>query len=253
MHLQSILPILLLPTLALTQEQKPLLANLQDQAFSLFESAKAYIPAAYLPTPAASGDGPIKPLASKIAAKNVIPLTKDNWKSVLQPSAASIASATTENWMVLVTGGNKTCFGLCGNVDAAWNASAAMLALDSTSPHLASIDCDAQPVLCATWLSAAPSIWYIERPADPLAETPIHIVSLNVTKPVEFTQKQILAVHTKKTYKNVVRHQGWFHPYDGQLAKAFLNVPAGYALWAFGLVQSWVFMLLISFASRSVM
>lgn len=43
------------------------------------------------------------------------------------------------------------------------------------------------------------------------------------------------------------------HPTDGWLAQYNLNVPLGYVIYAVGAVPSWMFMIGISFFSRTVM
>ena len=92
----------------------PLLASAQSypQLQSVFSKIKSYIPsAATATTPEA---------AAEAARKNVIPLTLDKWQETF---AASGAQAPGQEWYVLITGGNKTCFGLCDVVEGAWNVS----------------------------------------------------------------------------------------------------------------------------------
>lgn len=43
------------------------------------------------------------------------------------------------------------------------------------------------------------------------------------------------------------------HPIDGTLQKFGLATPFGFLLWGLGAVPSWVMMLVISFASRTMM
>jgi PTH2 family peptidyl-tRNA hydrolase len=38
-----------------------------------------------------------------------------NWQSLLEPSSEP------QDWLLYITGGNKTCFGRCGNADKAFN------------------------------------------------------------------------------------------------------------------------------------
>jgi len=237
--------LLVLPVIVAAQEQKPLLETLQEQAEVWFEKAKSYIPPSlYSPTAAAS---------AKIAAHNVTPLTQSNWESVLSPSTTA-ASQGPENWMVYVTGGNKTCFGMCDKVDAAWNQSAALFAVDPTAPHLATIDCEYEGVLCNMWAAGAPSIWYIELPVTKSDQskpaTTIHIVSLNHTAT---TSQDIVKIHTEKTYLAKPAYEGYFHPFDGVLAQYGLQLPLAYTLYVFGKVPSWLMMVGVSFLSRSFM
>lgn len=232
-------PLLLaLPAIATAQEQKPL-------GPSLLDKVKSYIPG-LAQDPVAAG-------AAKIAAANVTPLTNSNWEEVLAPKSTSPGQGP-ETWMVFVSGGNKTCYGRCGKVEEAWNETAALFAADPTAPHLAYLNCDKQPVLCSTWAAAAPTIWHIQRPiAQADQSTPattIHIVPLNTTTT---TAQKIVQIHTQKTYEKRPVYEGAFHPFDGYLAKLYLNKPAGYAIFAFSQIPSWAFMIGISMFSRNMM
>ena len=233
--------LLALPAIAAAQQQKPLGETVQ----SWFDKAKSYIPSA-AKEPVAAG-------AAKVAAANVTPLTKSNWADVLSPSK-TLPSEGPETWMVLVTGGNKTCYGRCGKIEEAWNESAALFAADPTAPHLASVDCDKQPILCAIWAAGPPTIWHIQRPiAQADQSTPattIHIVPLNTTRT---NAQEIVQIHTQKTYEKRPAYDGAFHPFDGYLAKLYLNIPAGYGIFAFSMIPSWAFMIGISMFSRNIM
>lgn len=58
----------------------------------------------------------------------------------------------------------------------------------------------------------------------------------------------------KDGYRTVAEeHDGVFHPFNGALAQNGLSIPAGYLLWAFGLLPSWAFMIFISLFSRRMM
>lgn len=236
--------LLLLPALGLAQSQIPL-GDYSATLNSWFEKAKSYIPpSVYSPTATA---------AAKVASKNVVPITKENWATTLVPSASASTHKGADNWMILVSGGNKTCHGMCENVDRAWNESAALFAADPTSPHLGYLDCETEKVLCAMWFAGPAAVWYIQLPVPAVDQskpaTTVHIVKLNTTST---TAREIMEIHTKKTYEKTPVHEGWFHPFDGPLARYKLNVPIGYFLWAFSLVPSWTFMLLISFISRTI-
>jgi hypothetical protein len=58
--------------------------------------------------------------ASKAAEAIQHPITLENWKETLtvDPTASP---PVTQDWLIFVTGGNTTCFGLCGNATKAWN------------------------------------------------------------------------------------------------------------------------------------
>ena len=230
-----------LPVIVAAQQQKPLGENLQ----SWFDKAKSYIPSG-TKSPAAAG-------AAKLAAQNVTPLTKSNWQSVLAPKASSLKDGP-EEWMVLVTGGNKSCYGQCAGVDKAWNETAAVFVADPTAPHLASINCDQEPILCATWATGPASVWHLQRPVAQADQstpaTTIHIIKLNTTTT---TAGDIIAIHTGKTYEKEPVYEGTFHPFDGLLAQYYLNVPLGQVLFYFSLIPSWAFMIVISMVSRNIM
>lgn len=227
--------LLVLPAIAAAQEQKPLVENLQ----SWFEKAKTYLPA--------GAKDPVGAGAAKVAGKNITPLTKDNWQSVLSPSGSS---NSPEAWMILVSGGNKTCFGQCGMVEKAFNETATVFVADATAPNLGYLNCDNEPILCATWAAGAPSLWHIQLPDQSTPSTTIRIIRLNTTTT---TTGEITAIHTGKTYEKESVYEGTFHPFDGQLAKLHLNQPVGYALYYFSLIPSWLFMIVISMVSRSFM
>jgi hypothetical protein len=237
--------LLALPAIVAAQQQKPLLENVQDQAQAWFEIAKSYLPAAVT--------APVTAGAAKAASKNVTPLTKDNWDTVLLPSVTS-ASKGPETWMVMVSGGNKTCLGGCESVEKAWNESAALFAVDPTAPNLGYINCDSQAVLCSTWLANAPSVWHIQIPITQADQsrpaTTIHIIPLNATTT---TSQDIVQIHTKKSYEKTPIYEGAFHPFDGWVSKAMLNKPIGYILYGFSIIPSWAFMIIISMGSRSIM
>lgn len=99
-----------LPALAAAQAQIPL----GDQVKGWFDKVKSFVPS----TPQAAVppvENVAQKAAGKIAEKVVTPLTLDNWKSVLEPSAQP------QEWLVMLTGGNKTCLGRCGQPETAWN------------------------------------------------------------------------------------------------------------------------------------
>ena len=107
MRLAAIL--LLLPALAVAEDQKPLI----DIAKGWFEQAKSYIPTA-VPT-----ISPVDAGASVVAANKVEKININNYKRKLGPSS----DGPTE-WLIMVSGKNESCFGGCDSVDLKWNVSA---------------------------------------------------------------------------------------------------------------------------------
>ncbi|MCJ1325912.1 hypothetical protein MMC10_002575 [Thelotrema lepadinum] len=241
MRLSTSLPLSLLALqTAQAQDQAPI----YEKFSSWFEQAKSYIPNA--------ASNPIQATSSAIAAHEIHPLTSENWRSVL--SHSKLAEAGIENWMLLITGGNKTCSGSCTPIEASFNETAVILAPTPNPPKLARLDCDASGILCTTWFTGPPAIWYIRLPipaADQsAAETEIHVARLNTTTS---TVQEMVDLHARKEYENKPLLQGALHPFDGWAAKTGLNVVMGYVLYGLNLVPSWSVMLVVSFATRTLM
>ncbi|KAJ5856052.1 uncharacterized protein N7529_009996 [Penicillium soppii] len=228
----------LLPALAMAQEQVPL----ADRVQGWFNQVKSYVPTA---APVA----PIEKLAEKISEKSVTPVSMNNYQSILTPGPKE------EDWLIFTTGGNKTCFGRCAQAEKAFKESVLLFSADPTSPHLGYLDCEANQVLCAAWSASAPSVQYYQVPKEqPAGEeralTPLRTIYLNSTT---VTPETIYEIHSKKTYEKVSPYEGALHPVDGLLAKYQLNIPLGYIIWGLGAVPSWLFMIGISFFSRTMM
>ncbi|EAA63892.1 hypothetical protein AN1991.2 [Aspergillus nidulans FGSC A4] len=232
----------LLPALAVAEEQVPL----ADRVQGWFNKAKSYLPTAT----------PVIPVAEKVAEvpkkviqeKTVTPFNATNWQSLLEPAADA------QDWLVFITGGNKTCFGRCGKAEEAFNQSVLLFAADPTSPNLGYLDCESNQLLCSAWSAGAPSVWYFKVPQAQVTgerpSTPLHIVYVNSTT---VTPESIYRIHAEKTYENKPAYEGAFHPTDGWLAQCGLLVPLGYVIYGFGVVPSWLFMIVISMASRTMM
>lgn len=107
--------LVLLPALAAAQNQFPFAEQLQG----LIDKAKSFLPAAppvaVPPEPAA-----VPPPAIPKRNIKVTSVKQDNWQTLLAPVSAD-APAEAREWLIYITGGNKTCFGRCGRVDKAWN------------------------------------------------------------------------------------------------------------------------------------
>ncbi|KAI0203128.1 hypothetical protein F4808DRAFT_467750 [Astrocystis sublimbata] len=191
---------------------------------------------------------PVAAAEAKLGAYKVDIIGLDNWKEVLYEPVTPTTTTPEESW-VLVTGGNKTCFGHCGQVDAAFNETAGKFALEPNTPHMAILNCDHQPVLCNAWSAPVGALWVFEMLPEP---APINIWTkrLNLTT----TTSEDLVQLQKDGYKTAAKElDGIFHPFKGPLAQNGLSIPAGYVLWAFGLLPSWAFMLFISLFSRRMM
>jgi len=239
--------LLALPALATAQQmQIPFL----DEIKGFFNKASSSISSA---VPSAPSINPVAASAAKFAELNVQRLTLSNWDSVLKPGAAT-ASPGIEEWMVMITGGNKTCYGRCQRAEEAWNESVALVSASPTAPSLAMLNCETDGVLCSAWALSPPTVMHVQLP-QPLADqstpaTTVRAINLNAST---ITAPEIAAIHLQETYKNTAPYEGLWHPFDGPLAKNGLSIPVGWAIWGFGQIPSWMFMIGVSFISRNVM
>ena len=235
--------LLALPILAAATQQESPLDQLKTQAQYYFDKISSYIP-----NPSKPHTVDINAAAAKVGGKALNVLTLDTWEDTIRSSVKPVSSSP-EEWWVLVTGGNKTCFGRCENVEKAYNETAILFAANPTAPHLAYLDCENQPVLCNSWSAGAPALWIMNVAAKP-APVDIRILSLNTTTT---NVKTFTDLHSTRSWKEESLYEGYFHPFDGQLAQFGLAVPLGYVFWVFNVVPSWIFMIAISFLSRSFM
>lgn len=234
--------VLALPLLAAAQVESPL-----DQIMGQVKAWGSYLQT-FIPSP----DAPSTPAAvpAKVGSKIVHALTLNDWeetvKSKIQPGAT--ADSYPEQWWILLTGGNKTCFGHCGQAEKAFNETAALWSVDALAPHLGYINCDSQPVLCNSWAAGPPTLWILNVKPSP-AKNDLWITGLSVNT----TSQDIIDIRTKETYKEGEKYEGYFHPLDGPIHQFGLSKAVGYFFWVFTVVPSWLFMIIISFASRSFM
>ncbi|KAK3684228.1 hypothetical protein B0T22DRAFT_484006 [Podospora appendiculata] len=199
-------------------------------------------------TPEATTESvPAAPKA-KVGAKKIETLTLANWKDTLYAPVKPDATQP-EEWYVLITGGNKTCFGHCGKVETAFNESVARFAVQAKSPHVAAINCDDEPVLCNSWSASTGALWVFEMLPQP-APVDVYWKRMNLTTT---TSQDILDLYAKDDKKDFYLIKGYFHPFDGQLAQYGLAVPLGYFLWIMNVIPSWAMMLGVSFLSRTMM
>ncbi|PSR75297.1 hypothetical protein BD289DRAFT_379422 [Coniella lustricola] len=201
----------------------------------------------YLPNP--NRHDPVSAAEAKAGEMKLNVLGLSNWKETLYAPVAPEAT-TPEEWLVLVTGGNKTCFGHCLRIEAAFNQSAAKLALLPDAPHVGYINCDDQPILCNSWSTGAGTLYLIEMLPEP-APIDIYAKRLNLSTT---TPDTILDIYqTREDKSQFKKKDGYFHPFDGELAKYKLAVPLAYVLWALSVIPSWGMMLGVSFISRTMM
>ncbi|KAF2236657.1 hypothetical protein EV356DRAFT_432388, partial [Viridothelium virens] len=239
--------LLILSALAAAQDQVPLL----DQVRGWFGRAQSYVQSAVPPVVT----NPIDVGASKVAEVSVVPIALDNWKDVLKPSI-SAKSNEPEEWMIYVTGANKTCYGLCAQADKAWNESTALLSSTPKAPHLGALNCETSPVLCNAWAIGPPMVVhaFLPRPLPDQStpSTTVRFIGLNRTSVVASDIWEI-AASGKGTYKDTEPYEGYFHPFDSFLAQQGLNIYLGWLIFYVAMVPSWAFMIAISFFSRSFM
>lgn len=232
-------------SLSTTIAALPALASAQDfqQYQAQFQDLLGQI-SSYVPNPGKYDH------ASAQEAKNgplkLHTFTLENWNDTLYGPVAPTATVP-EEWWVLVTGRNKTCFGHCNKLETAFNESARQLAPLPDAPHVGLLNCDDQPILCNSWSTGPGSLWIFDM-LPPPAEINIYKKRVNLTTA---SPEDFLAL--KGDHSSLPVHESWFHPYNGQGAKLGLTVPFGYFTWAFALIPSWLFMLVISFFSRSMM
>lgn len=242
--------VLALPALAAAAEQVPLL----DQLKGFFNKATAAISSSVPSVPSAAApiiENPIDSGAAAIAQLSVDRVTVDNYKQIIAPSGAA---SGPEPFLLFVTGGNKTCFGLCAHAETEFNKSVALISAASNPPHLGLLNCEAEPVLCNAWAVGPPSVLYMQLP-QPLADqskpaTTVYNIPLNRTS---VTAAEIAALHTETKFSENAPYEGYFHPFDSQLAKLGLDIPFGYGVYYFSLIPSWAMMVGISFFTRTFM
>ena len=248
MHLTHSL-VLALPALTAAQDiQKPLI----EQATSWIQSLRGYIPTSVPSVVPSAIKSPIASTASKISALKITPLTISNYEAELTPDPNSPQSP--QEWMVFVSGGNRTCGGYCDRLEREFNKTATLLAADPTAPRLAYVNCDREGALCSTWMAKPPTIWHVQRPvAQADQSTPASTIYINYFNVTHSTAGDMVALHTGKKYQEGILYEGWFDPFDGQLAKLGVNKAIGYVLYGIGMVPSWAFMIVVSMVSRTIM
>ena len=243
-------PILLaLPALAAAADQIPLVDQVKGWFSQATAVANSYIPQGQAP----SFPNPIDAGAAAIARGVVEPITTENYNTVLKPGAAT-ANPGLEEWMVLITGGNKSCFGMCQHAETEWNRSVPLLTASRNAPHLGMINCETSQPLCNAWATGPPTIVHMFLPQPlPDQSTPATTVRFVQVNRTSITAQEIAAIHTEEKYKETEPYEGFFHPFDGQLAKLGVAVPLGWVFYGFSKVPSWMFMIAVSFGSRTIM
>ncbi|ORY60109.1 uncharacterized protein BCR38DRAFT_488295 [Pseudomassariella vexata] len=200
----------------------------------------------YVPIPSKSD--PVGAAEAKVGEMKMDVLTLTNWKETLYAPVTDGSTTPEEVW-VLITGGNKTCFGHCDKIETAFNQSAAKFAVLPGGPHTALLNCENEPVLCNAWSAPTGALWIFEMLPEP-AEINIWSKRLNFTTT---TSDDIVQLQQDGFKEKAKLHDGMFHPFNGSLAKNGLSIPVGYVLWGFNLIPSWLFMIVVSMLSRTMM
>ncbi|RDA94823.1 hypothetical protein CP533_4318 [Ophiocordyceps camponoti-saundersi (nom. inval.)] len=227
----------------------PLLVSAQDDPLAPYKAQLQTIlnrVVSAIPNP--GSHDPVAALEAKMGSMRMSTLTLENWKNTLYGPVGPGATVP-EEWWVLITGRNKTCYGHCGKVEKAFNETAAQFALVPGSPHMGYLNCDDQPILCNSWAAAAGNIWSFAM-LPPPASIEVHKHRLNLTTT---TSAEIAALRESENKADWVRVDSWFHPFHGKATELGLSVPYGYTLWAFNLVPNWMFMIIMTFASRRML
>ncbi|RMD39969.1 hypothetical protein DV735_g5155, partial [Chaetothyriales sp. CBS 134920] len=248
----SALPVLLLPSLlpalVACEEQ----ASLASKAAGWLEKAKAFIPSSSTTAEAVViAEEDVTAAESEPVVRRIVErIQRDNYKQKLGPKATG-----DEEWLVYLTGGNKTCLGQCGGVDSLWRESVPQLsALPQENLRLGYMNCDEQEVLCTAWQAVPPSIYHFLVPSTnpPDQKTPFRAIFLNHTTT---TVDKIVSIPSgsQSGYLETDEYTGALHPFDSSLAKLYLLEPLGQFIWILGNTPSWLIMIVISFASRNFM
>jgi hypothetical protein len=241
--------LLALPAIAVAEEQIPLL----DKVKGFFNKATAAVSSSIPAVPSAPINAAANKAASKAAEAIQHPLTLENWKQVLtvDPTASP---PTTQDWLVFITGGNSTCFGLCGNATKAWNASLPVVAAKSPALKFAYLDCETENLLCNQWSVGAPALYLFSIP-KPLADqsAPVPVVRYQPLNRTSTTTETFKTLLVDNEIEKVAPYEGFFHPFNGEIQKFGLALPYAYITWGFSKMPSWLPMILVSFFSRSFM
>lgn len=144
---------------------------------------------------------------------------------------------------------NSSVLGRCDRLETAFQGAAAKFAELPTTPHMGVLNCDDQPILCNSWSANVGNIWAFHMLPKP-APVDIYKKRLNLTT---VTTDEIVQLQEAGNKEDFVLLESFWHPFNGKAAELGLNIPLGYLLWVFNLVPQWAFMLIVSFASRSMM
>ncbi|PHH53427.1 hypothetical protein CFIMG_001548RA [Ceratocystis fimbriata CBS 114723] len=258
----------------------PAVAQAQDSFFGQYKAKFQNVIGqftAMIPSPSAVPEIIEEVVPEVLLNKKVLePLALPSWKDTLYEPVEEDAKIP-EQWWVFITGGNKTCQGLCGHAESTFNETAAKFASMPSAPHTAILNCEYEPILCNAWACSPGFIWAFDMLPAP-ANTTIHTHRLNITTVsveglLELQAQGIPKVtpgskdsentsdsesESESEPRDVSKPQwsvveGFFHPLDGPLVQYNLQLPFAYAMWAINLVPQWAIMMVVSFATRLFM
>jgi len=115
MHLAHFVLISLLSSLVACDQ-----APLKEKASGWLDKAKSYLPSGAPSKATDTGSAPV-------VEKKVEKINIRNWQRKLAPKLDG-----EEEWIIYLTGGNKSCYGRCGPVDVVWNVWSRRHPLSST-------------------------------------------------------------------------------------------------------------------------
>ncbi|KAF3013196.1 hypothetical protein E8E14_003699 [Neopestalotiopsis sp. 37M] len=226
-----------LPLLASAQEAPEYQAQFQNYLDKFWS---------YVPNPSKSD--PVGAAEAKIGEMKMDVVTLENWRDVLYGHVSPQSTTPEETW-VLITGGNKTCFGHCDRIEEAFNQTAAKFAVTPGAPHTAMLNCENEPVLCNAWSAPAGALWIFEM-LPPPASIDLWAKRFNMTT---VTSDDFVKLQQDGYKEQAKLHDGIFHPFNGWFAQNGLSTIVGYVLWFFNLIPSWLFMVCVSMLSRTMM
>ena len=121
-----------------------------------------------------------------------------------------------EEWIVFITGGNRTC-GPCKPASLAWDAALPILAVSPNPPGVATLDCDKEVFLCTIWPVAPPQILHLISPRNEprsLEKLEARIISMQNATPLH-----VARIHTQKAYELTAPYVGLWHPMRGLISR----------------------------------
>ncbi|KAL5629436.1 hypothetical protein BROUX41_001042 [Berkeleyomyces rouxiae] len=246
----------------------PTVAQAQDSFFGQYKAKFQSVLGQFssmIPSPSAVPEVVEEAVPEVLLNKQVLePLSLPTWKDTLYKPVEDGAKKP-EEWWVLVTGGNKTCQGLCAHAESVFNQTAVKFATMPSAPHTAILNCEYEPILCNAWASSPGFIWAFDMLPAP-ANTSIHTHRLNLTTVsmeglLELQAKGISLPETESPESETEVSsaplwspvEGFFHPLDGPLVQYNIQLPFAYTMWAINLVPQWSIMMLVSFVTRFFM